>query len=226
VAYDANQRLQIEARAAGRYEIRLASGRKIGFEIPVLPAAQAVTGPWQLRFPVGIGAPASLTLDRLVSWSQLPNSAAQYHSGAATYTKSLLIPASAVGTGKRLTLDLGQVAAMAKVKLNGRDLGTLWKAPYRIDITAAAKSGANALEVEVVNLWPNRLIGDEKLPEDSERNANGTLRSWPQWVLDGKPSPTGRTTFSSWRLWKATDALQESGLLGPVTLQTTRLLTR
>jgi hypothetical protein len=64
------------------------------------------------------------------------------------------------------------------------------------------------------------LIGDEQLPEDSERNGDGTLKQWPQWLEQGKPSPAGRLTFTSWRLWKKADPLQESGLLGPVTLNT------
>jgi GH25 family lysozyme M1 (1,4-beta-N-acetylmuramidase) len=65
----------------------------------------------------------------------------------------------------------------------------------------------------------NRMIGDEQLPEDSERNPNGTLKSWPKWLAEGKPSPTGRFTFTSWRLWQKDSPLQESGLLGPVTIQ-------
>jgi hypothetical protein len=84
----------------------------------------------------------------------------------------------------------------------------------------ALKSGSNALEIKVTYLLINRMIGDEFLPEDSDRNGNGTLKEWPQWVLDGKPSPTGRFTFASWRLWKKEGPLQESGLLGPVTLRT------
>jgi len=119
-----------------------------------------------------------------------------------------------------LYLDLGKVAVMAEVKLNGKDLGILWKPPYRVDITDAVKSGENILEIKVVNLCVNRMIGDELLPEDSERNDNGTLKKWPQWLEDGKPSPTGRFTFTSWRLWKKDQPLQESGLLGPVTIQT------
>jgi hypothetical protein len=106
------------------------------------------------------------------------------------------------------------------VKLNGKDLGTLWKPPYRVDVSEALKNGENTLELKVVNLWINRQIGDEQLPEDCDRNANGTLKSWPQWIQDGKPSPTGRFTFSSWKLWKKNDLLVESGLIGPVTLQT------
>ena len=70
----------------------------------------------------------------------------------------------------------------------------------------------------MVNLWINRQIGDEQLPEDSDRKPNGTLKSWPAWLAEGKPSPTGRYTFTSWRLWKKGDPLVESGLLGPVTL--------
>ncbi|MBN2579089.1 MAG: hypothetical protein JXB10_08870, partial [Pirellulales bacterium] len=70
--------------------------------------------------------------------------------------------------------------------------------------------------VKVVNLWINRMIGDEFLPEDSDRNPDGTLKSWPKWVLEGKSSPTGRYTFTTWRLWHKDDPLQPSGLLGPV----------
>jgi hypothetical protein len=105
------------------------------------------------------------------------------------------------------------------VKLNGKDLGTLWKAPYRVDITGAVKAGENVLQIRVVNLLVNRMIGDEFLPEDSERNKNGTLKQWPVWLEEGKPSPTGRRTFTTWRGLKKEDPLQESGLLGPVTVK-------
>jgi hypothetical protein len=108
---------------------------------------------------------------------------------------------------------------MAQVKVNGRELGTLWKPPFRLEVTGALKPGDNELEVRVVNLWVNRMVGDEQLPEDSERNSNGTLKEWPQWVQEGKPSPSGRFTFTSWRLWKKDDPLLESGLLGPVELE-------
>ena len=108
---------------------------------------------------------------------------------------------------------------MAEVKLNGRDLGVLWQPPFRVEVTDVVQLGENQLEVKVVNLWINRLIGDEQLPEDSERNPEGTLKRWPAWVDAGQPSPTGRFTFTSWRLWKKNDALVPSGLLGPVVLQ-------
>jgi hypothetical protein len=85
-----------------------------------------------------------------------------------------------------------------------------------LEITGAIKPGENTLSVKVANLWINRQIGDELLPEDSDRNANGTLKQWPEWLQTGGVSPTGRQSFTSWRLWKRNDPLQESGLLGPV----------
>jgi hypothetical protein len=126
---------------------------------------------------------------------------------------------SAIGNRQsQIFLDLGRVAVIAEVKLNGKDLGVLWKPPYRVEVTDALKPGENTLEVRVVNLWVNRQIGDEQLPEDSDRKPDGTLKSWPQWVQEDKPSPTGRHTFTSWRLWKQDAPLVESGLLGPVEL--------
>ena len=207
-----------EIRQNGNYIFTTTDGKARQINVPPLPEPITATGPWKLKFPPGWGAPAEVTLDDLISWSNHPDDGVKYFSGTATYFKTLTIPASAAA--QRLYLDLGKVQVMARVRLNGKDLGILWKPTYRVDISAAAKEGDNALEIDVVNLWVNRLIGDEQLAEDSTRNGNGTVRAWPQWLLDAKPSPTGRFTFSSWRLWKKADPLQESGLIGPVTVQT------
>jgi len=109
---------------------------------------------------------------------------------------------------------------MAEVILNGENLGIVWNPPYRVDGTQALKIGENTLEIKVVNLWVNRLIGDEHLPEDSERDANGEIKAWPQWIREGKTSPTGRLTFTSHRQWAKDSPLVQSGLLGPVRLLT------
>ena len=217
-------RLWVEAWEPGRYEVKTASGRTLHCEALALRQPQEITGQWELRFPPNCGAPERATLEKLISWSEHSESGVKYFSGAATYLKTITVPPKMLGKSRHLYLDLGKVQVMAQVKLNGKDLGILWKSPYRVDITEAVKAGENALEVRVVNLWVNRMIGDEKMPEDSSRNADGTLKEWPQWLQEGKASPAGRYTFTSWRLWKTDDSLLESGLIGPVTLRATEHL--
>jgi hypothetical protein len=214
----ADGQLWLEAWQPGRYELRTASGRTLQCEVPAPPQPLEIAGSWELHFPQNAGAPEQVTLEKLVSWSEHSSPGVKYFSGTATYTKTINIPPKMLGENRRLYMDLGDVQVMAQVKLNGKDLGILWKPPYRVEVTDAAKIGENTLEVKVTNLWVNRMIGDENLPEDSSRNPDGTLKEWPQWLQEGKPSPTGRTTFTSWRLWKAGDPLQPSGLIGPVTL--------
>jgi hypothetical protein len=187
------------------------------------PAPLPLAGPWELDFPPHWGAPPTVTLDQLISWPDHPDNGVRYFSGTATYKKDIQIPADLLAHGHLLFLDLGQVKNLAQIKLNGTDLGILWKPPFRLDISSAAKPGANHLEISITNLWPNRLIGDAQLPEDVVWNGM-KLAGWPQWLLDGKPSPTGRLTFTTWRHITKDMPLLPSGLLGPVTLQPARWL--
>jgi hypothetical protein len=219
-----NGGLVVEAWYPGRYELKTASGRSLTAEASALPMSMEVVGPWDLRFPPNWGAPGQVTLDKLVSWSEHADPGVKYFSGTATYIKTIALPRQRLGKDRRIYLDLGKVQVMAKVKLNGKDLGILWKAPYRVEVTDALHAGDNMLEIAVTNLWINRMIGDEELPEDSDRNPNGTLKAWPQWVQEGKASPTGRFTFTSWRLWKKGEAPVESGLIGPVALRVSALV--
>ena len=186
---------------------------------PVLASLMEVAGPWQVSFDPDFGGPdGTVPFDELEDWTNRPEESIRYYSGAATYSKTIDIPAEMLSPGRRLYLDLGQVEVIAAVKLNGKELGIAWKPPFRVEITDAAQTGPNHLEVKVVNLWPNRMIGDEHLPPDSDRHANGTLKQWPQWLLDGNPSPTGRHTFATWRHWTEDSPLLPSGLLGPVSI--------
>ncbi len=208
----------------GEYEIKTADGFLNTLNIASIPDKQPINGPWNVQFEPGWGAPDNVAFKTLVSWSRFPDDGVRYFSGSATYHNSFdYTPASTNSheMSPSVYLDLGKVAVMAEVTINGKNLGLLWKPPYRIDITDAVIPGTNDLQIRVVNLMINRMIGDESLPEDSDRKANGTLNKWPQWLLDGKPSPTGRFTFSSWRLWNKNSTLQVSGLLGPVIVQTT-----
>jgi hypothetical protein len=183
-----------------------------------LPQPYPINGPWKVDFAPNLRASCLSGFDKLISWTEHLDPGVKYYSGSATYSKIIQVPRNMLGGRKRLFLDLGRVEVIAEVKLNGKNLGLLWKRPFLVDVTGVAKPSDNELEVRVTNLWPNRMIGDEQQPEDSGRNKDGTLKSWPEWVLDEKPNPVGRFTFTSWRLWKASDPLLESGLLGPVTL--------
>ena len=117
---------------------------------------------------------------------------------------------------------------MAEVELNGKNLGVLWKPPFRVRVDGVAKPGANRLVVRVTNLWHNRMVGDATLPEDDVQwKEKGTFyfpAQWPEWLLQGKPRPSGRVIFCTRKdVYTASDPLLESGLLGPVTLQTAEI---
>ena len=181
-------------------------------------AVQEIASPWLVTFDPRWGGPAqAVRFEKLHDWSRHGDSRIHYYSGAATYRTSF--QAKIADPKVRRFLDLGKVAVIAEVTLNGKPLGILWKPPYQVEVSEALKDGENRLEIKTVNLWINRQIGDEQMPEDSERYSAGHLKAgWPQWLLEGKPSPAGRYTFSSWKLWKKNDPLVESGLIGPVRL--------
>lgn len=201
----------------GDYVFTTAAGKNWRINA-ALPAPQPIAGPWNVAFDPRWGGPASVTFATLEDWSKRSEDAIRYYSGSATYRTTFR--AGTQDANSRTYLDLGKVQVMARVRLNGKDLGTLWKPPYRVDVTSALKAGDNNLEIDVVTLWINRLIGDEQLPDDTERHGDGSLKKWPQWLIDGKPNPNGRFTFTTWQLWHKNDPLRESGLIGPVALKT------
>jgi hypothetical protein len=126
-----------------------------------------VTGPWHVRFQHNRGAPAEVEFDTLLDWSKHPDPGVRHFSGVATYRGRFDVSDSCLAQrdrGARIFLDLGRVAVMASVTLNGRDLGVVWTPPLRVDATDALRSGTNEFEIRVANLWPNRLIGDAALP--------------------------------------------------------------
>jgi hypothetical protein len=181
-------------------------------------------GAWDVSFDPAWGGPEKITFDKLEDWSARPEPGIKYYSGQATYRKSFDWKPSADASAKsRLFLDLGTVRNIASVKLNGQDLGVVWCAPWHVDVTAALKPGANALEIRVANLWPNRLIGDEQEAPDAEYAKGGNLARWPEWLLKGEPRPSkGRFTFTTWKHFEKNSPLLPSGLLGPVTLRAER----
>ena len=197
VRVDAAGRRELVAAQPGHYSLTTAGGQVRRIEIDRVPAPQELAGAWDVRFPPKWGAPAQITLDHLDSLSYATNPGVKYFSGTATYTKTFDWRPASPARDQRLEtwLDLGDVQVMAQVKLNGQELGTLWKAPFRVKLTGALQAGGNTLEIRVANLWPNRMIGDAALP-----------------VAE-------RFTWSSYEPFTGDSALPKSGLIGPVMLQ-------
>ena len=123
-------------------------------------AETEVKGAWTVNFQADRGAPKSVRFEALSDWSNSADPGIKYFSGTAVYTKKIDIPQSALDGGARIEIDLGMVHEVAEVAVNGRTQGIAWKPPYRVDITEAVKTGENTLSIKIVNLWPNRLIGD------------------------------------------------------------------
>jgi hypothetical protein len=151
-----------------------------------------IRGPWEVRFESGRGAPEKIILEELLDWSKHSDPGVRYFSGRAIYRTTFSPDLKSETQDLRWMLDLGQVQVMAQVKLNGKDLGVLWTAPFQVEITRAVRPGTNVLEVTVANLWPNRLIGDLSLP------------------------PEQRVTWTTWNPFRKDTPLLPSGLLGPV----------
>jgi hypothetical protein len=144
-----------------------------------------------VAFEPGRGAPASITVNALASWSDSTDAGVKYFSGIGTYTRTIQAPADWFKKGGHLWIDLGDVKNLASVTVNGKDLGVVWHSPYRVDATDALKPGSNEVTLKVTNAWVNRLIGDQQ------------------------PGAT-KYTFADVTPYKANSPLLPSGLLGPV----------
>jgi hypothetical protein len=212
----------------GRYSLNETTGKSSTVVVTGIEKPMPITGEWTVTFPPKLGAPESIVLPRLMSLHTHPDDGVKYFSGTAVYHKKLTVSPALVANKKRVFMDLGRIAVIAEVTLNDKDLGIVWKPPYRLDITDAVKAGSNDLQIKVTNLWPNRLIGDEQLPEENEfgnpggvDGMNGApILKLPEWYQKGLPKPVGgRVTFTTWKHFKKDSPLLESGLIGPVVLR-------
>ena len=200
---------------AGKISYRSSAGKTNTFKVKSVPDPIELTGAWNVSFPVSESSPTSITLNKLTSWTASAKDDIRYFSGTATYKKQFNVPAHLLKPGNSLQLDLGSVKVIAEVILNGKNLGILWKNPFRISIDDAVVKGTNTLEVRITNLWPNRLIGDEQLALDYKRKG-ANVKQWPQWLLNNTARPTERVTFAAFKHWDKDSELLPSGLLGPV----------
>ena len=156
----------------------------------------------------------------------------KYFSGSAIYSTTIKVNARSLKTASDIYLDLGKVKNLAVVRVNGIVCDTLWKSPFIANISKALHKGKNKIDVEVTNLWPNRMIGDEFEPDDMEwsdkihyeyAQGNPTigrfLRTVPTWLKENKPRPSSnRRTVTCFKFFTKGSPLLESGLIGTVKL--------
>ena len=195
--------IQAIVSAPGSWLVQEASGARVPLEVGEVPTPLRLRGPWSVCFAERLPAPLHLRLDTLVSWTTLQNPSARYFSGTAEYALEFDLPPERLAPDRLLRLDLGEVREMAAVQLNDVDLGVLWKPPFTVDITRAARPGRNELRLRVTNTWRNRIIGDYGKPA-AERTTfiDPMLRLGKPWL------PGGPGTV-----------LSPAGLLGPVTVR-------
>jgi len=228
--FESHQSFFIVFREAQETLSPAASTAADGPDLPDFEDAAALDGPWDVAFDSKWGGPEKIVFGSLDDWSQRPEDGIRYYSGSALYAQAFDLPpalAKPADKSRRLWLDLGVVKNIASVRLNGRDLGVVWCDPWRVDMTNAVRSKKNRLEIRVANLWPNRLLGDEREPPDAEYAPGGNLARWPDWLIRGEPRPSpGRLTFSTWKHYAKDSPLLPSGLLGPVRLLHARLSLR
>lgn len=185
---------------SGTYALEAANGNTHELQVTSPLSMNAISGAWQVRFPSNSGAPSPTTLSSLAPLTEHFNPTIKYFSGTAIYSKNISVSPGALATGRRLFLDLGSVGSMAKVIINGKDLGTCWTSPYRFDITTAVKGGQNQVQVWVTNAWHNRLVGAKLSPQSF--TGAGVEQIWASTVPNYGPD----------------QALLPSGLIGPVRL--------
>ena len=173
-------------------------------------------GAWEVAFDPAWGGPESVTFDSLIDWTTHADEGIRYYSGVATYRQSFDVPRLPENKDVKIYLDLGTLHGMSRIRLNGEDLGVVWTAPKRIEITDAVRRTGNQLEIEVANSWANRLIGDMQPHNHDVRSL-----TFEDGFLGGREHNAGRYTFATHEFFEAKSPLCPAGLLGPVTIQVT-----
>lgn len=163
-----------------------------GLNWPVFKTIKEITTAWTVSFDPVFGGPANaVRFNTLTDWSKNEDLAIRGYSGTAVYRQTINWKGK---SGTEVWLDLGKIASLAEVKVNGVSCGTLWTAPFRLNISKALKKGDNLIEIAVTNTWANRLMADQDLPLEKR-----ITQTTAPFRLKGKP-------------------FEEAGLLGPVRL--------
>ena len=189
----------------------------------LLRQLKTLDSPWHVSFIKGVKKPEAFALNELSDLSVHVDKEVSYFSGTVSYQTEFEL-AEYLSESQSYFLNLGEAFQFARVRLNGHDLGLRMWMPYHFDISDIVRCGSNRLEIEVTTLWPNRLIGDERLyAETASWKKNGyqgsQLTNFPKWLEGDAPQQPGlRSTFATWKHWSKDDKLLPSGLLGPVSI--------
>jgi len=211
----ADGRLGAEFANAGRLQLETAAGRKVELVAAGIPKAQRVAGPFLVSFdPLRGGPTEPQVLDALTSWTESAVAGVKHYSGLATYSKEFALSSAQTASDVRTYLVIGEVAEVAKVTINGRAAGTLWRPPYRLDVTEFVRAGANTLSIVVGNTWVNRCLYDATRPEAERLTWANTMQ-----VHYPDPATIKPTDYFPWK----TGPLP-SGLLGTMKLEFTRVV--
>lgn len=197
IVYETNGKIVAEFTRRGNYEAQVNGGAAKSIQIKTNQKSTPVKGAWKVAFDTQWGGPESLVMKELKPWNEYIEQAVRYYSGTATYRIAINLTKADLDQ-QAIYLDLGNVLEMARIRVNGSNLGVSWMPPYVVDLTQYVKAGNNELEIDVVNMWVNRLIGDAKLPE-SKRFTRTNIHKFNQ----GNDSD-----------------LRKSGLIGPVKIIT------
>ncbi len=192
---DKGAALRLRSSVSGKFTVRFSDGSVKNLQIAANSNLPQLGEQWKIAFPVGWGAPPSIMMDKLQSWTESTDPGVRYFSGTATYHNTIDVPAGALAPEHAIWLDLGDVREVATVMVNGKQLRTLWHAPFVVRIDPALHTGVNDLSIAVTNLWPNRLIGD------------------------AQPDATVRHTQTNVRVYTKDSPLLPSGLLTPVKIE-------
>ncbi len=176
---------------------------------------------WEVTFKSIYDEKFKEEFSELIDWKTHDNEKIKYFSGQAEYKTSFnLDDTFNLSENERYFLDLGEVNYIARVYLNGKEAGIVWTAPWRIEVTSYLKAGPNNIKIDVANLWPNRMIGDENHPLDANYSKKrNLLNEWPEWIENDEQRPTQRKTLPFYRAYSKEDKLLPSGLLGPVVIK-------
>jgi hypothetical protein len=217
-------RMKLVTFAAGDYTVLAEDNgnRPQIFKVEALRKPLFLSHNWKVSFPIK-GGNVQENFARLDSWTEHGNEQIKYYSGTATYIRAFNLPEDAMTPDTIVEIDLGRVEVIAELMVNGKDLGVLWKPPYRRDITRMLKPGKNQISVKVTNLWRNRLIGDAFVRGYDRKAKVAAMRKSPyevpDWVREGAADPEPKaSSFTVYPFLSSGETLVESGLLGPVRL--------